>query len=293
MRLFVWRIMVFGSMNTEMCCENNCIFCYGNVDICHKMYLVYGAGHSSLKKRENFIFADNFSEDSIVKKYEPVDKYNIFQLLSLVKNDNSNYIQINSDGRVFSSFNFCNDCIDAGVDSFMIFLQGFSGEQHDFITGNPGSFNNTIEGIKNLVKLEQKLLVKVTIVKANFRNLPQIARVLFILGVDEILLEFVKPYGRACKNFKSVVPSLSMSLPFIRKTVEFGRLKKKNIFLKSIPFCFMKACEKNMVSDDLDDLKKSKKKFSKCKGCVVEKDCGGFYKEYLDMFGEKEFKFLI
>jgi len=181
---------------------------------------------------------------------------------------------------------------------------------HDYLTSSKGSFKQTIQGVINLKKLRQRVLTNTVITKSNFRHLPQIARLLVSLGVDQFQFAFVHPLGRAGENFYSVVPRMSMIEPYIKEGLEIGIQAKKEVMTEAITHCFMKYYENylaenlipstkiydaNLVIDDFNKVRKDegKTKGSRCHNCKYYGVCEGPWKEYPDVFGWEEFNPII
>jgi MoaA/NifB/PqqE/SkfB family radical SAM enzyme len=63
------------------------------------------------------------------------------------------HIQIQTNARRLAYEAFARACIDAGADEFAIALHGHESRLHDYVTRVPGSFDQTIQGIRNIRKM--------------------------------------------------------------------------------------------------------------------------------------------
>ena len=101
-------------------------------------------------------------------------------------------------------------------------VHGHIPELHDFLTRSQGSFNQTIQGIKNIKKHRVPIITNTVVTKPNYRYLPEIAKLLVKLGVNQFQLAFVHPIGNAYKNFDSIVPRISLAAPYIHRGLQIG-----------------------------------------------------------------------
>jgi MoaA/NifB/PqqE/SkfB family radical SAM enzyme len=164
-----------------------------------------------------------------------------------------------------------------------------------------------VAGIMNLKKLDQEVIMNTVITKSNYRHLPEIAKLLVSLDVDQFQLAFVHADGSAGKNFQSVVPRMSLAVPYVKKAIDIGRRFNKNVMTEAIPFCFMvgyedsisekvipetKIYEHDYIVENFTDARitRGKAKGGRCKKCRYYKICEGTWKEYPQKFGWEEFK---
>ncbi|MFQ5891326.1 MAG: hypothetical protein ACE5HW_00855, partial [Candidatus Methanofastidiosia archaeon] len=63
------------------------------------------------------------------------------------------------------------DIIRCGANEFFIYLHGHNAKIHDKITKTKGSFEQTIEGIKNLIDLNQNIHVRAMVTFENYKHL--------------------------------------------------------------------------------------------------------------------------
>ena len=215
-------------------------------------------------------------------------------------------IQIQSNGRMLAYPAMVDALMAAGVTEFSPALHGFTAAQHDFLTGCPGSFVQTCTGIKNVKARGAVVLTNTVITRSNFRNLPDIARLLVSLGVDQYQFAFVHPVGSAGDNFDAVVPRMQMIEGFVKSGLDVGIKAGLTVMTEAIPYCFMKGYEDRvaeriipatkifdagMVIDDYTLFRKAegKAKGPECARCDYFKVCEGPWKEYPERFGWSEF----
>lgn len=288
-------------IKTGFLCNNNCRFCVQSDNKCK--------GNRSFEEiKKDLVDSKNRCEGVVFTGGEITIRKDFFELIKLAKSLNYKIIQIQSNGRMFSSLDFCKKTIEAGATEFSPALHGYCKEQHDYLTQAKGSFNQTIKGIINLKSLGAIVLTNTVVVKSNYVNIPEIAELLVRLDVDQFQFAFVHAIGNALRNFDNIVPSISLAAPYIKKGLQIGIDTRKRVMSEAMPYCLMKGYEnyvaekyipeteirgeKHQNTDNYSAQRKNqgKKKFEQCKGCIYDKECEGTWKEYPEKYGDKEFE---
>jgi MoaA/NifB/PqqE/SkfB family radical SAM enzyme len=223
------------------------------------------------------------------------------------------FIQIQTNGRMFSYKDYCKALIKAGANEFSPAIHGSSAKIHDSLTQAPGSFDQTVQGIKVLKKLNQYVLTNSVVTRMNYKDLPDLARLLADLEVNQFQLAFmhINPIiANSPQLIKKIVPRYEDSIPYIKKSIDIGVKAGIKVMAEAIPYCFMKDYEKyiseqhipftSVVDDEteLEDyasyrISTGKSKGPQCKKCRYNKICEGPWREYPAIFGWSEFKPLI
>ncbi|MBM4398366.1 MAG: hypothetical protein FJ087_22085, partial [Deltaproteobacteria bacterium] len=97
---------------------------------------------------------------------------------------------------------------------------GHTAAVHDALTRVPGSFDETVAGIRNAVALKAPALdlgVNVTVATQNVGHLPAIADLAYDLGVRKLNLQLVTPFGRAGLR---VVPPMAHAVESVREVLD-------------------------------------------------------------------------
>lgn len=288
-------------IKTGFLCNNNCVFC---VQAHNKL-----KGNRSFEEiKKDLIDSRKRCNGVILTGGEVSIRKDFLDIVRLAKELGYEDIQIQTNGRMFCSLEFCKKTIEAGATQFSPALHGYCAAQHDYLTRDPGSFKQTVRGIQNMRSLGITILTNTVVVKSNYRDIPKIANLLVNLDVDQFQFAFVHPIGNAMKNYESVVPVMSLAAPYIHKGIEIGMLSGKRVMAEAIPYCMMRGYEqyvaermipdteirgkKHQNVDDYGEQRKSegKAKFKQCKNCSDYDICEGPWKEYPEYFGDEEFK---
>ena len=291
-------------IKTGFICNNNCRFCVQ----ADKKY----TGNRSFEEiKDNLIETRKRCDAVVFTGGEVTIRKDFFELIGMAKSLGYRVIQIQTNGRMFASMDFCRKAIEAGATEFSPALHGYCSEQHDFLTQAEGSFIQTVKGIKNLKSLGALVITNTVVVKQNFRDLEKIAELLVRLDVDQYQFAFVHPMGNAWKNFDSIVPSMSIAAPYIHRGLQIGIDSHKRVMAEAVPFCMMKGYEnyiaeriipetevRGVDSQNTNDftyqrLNYGKMKFSQCRRCIYNRICEGPWKEYPEKRGDTEFQMVM
>ena len=85
---------------------------------------------------------------------------------------------------------------DAGIRKAAISLDSTDPEMHDRFRGLPGAWNRTVEGIQACLRQGIGVLVNITVLRENYRQVAEIISFCESLGVTEFQLFFLVPTGR-------------------------------------------------------------------------------------------------
>lgn len=215
-------------------------------------------------------------------------------------------IQVQSNGRTFCYEDFCRRLVDAGVNEFGPSLHGSTAAIHDWLTGAPGAFVQTVAGIRTLKKLGQRVITNSVITKANYRDLPDLARLLVALGVDQFQFAYMHLAGRAGENKEWLAARKTLIEPYVKRALDVGARAGRAVMTEAIPYCRMSGYERHVAERiiprtriyDADRvipdytrarLDEGKARGPRCPECAWFNDCEGPWREYPELFGWDEF----
>ncbi len=232
-----------------------------------------------------------------------------FSLVRYARTMGYNCIMIQSNGRMFAYEEFCKKSIEAGANCFGLALHGSTKAVHDKLTRAPGSFDQTVQGIRNLKKLNQLVLMNTVISKPNYKDLPKIAKLFSSLGVEQFQFAFIhinQKIRNSPERIEKIVPRKSAVEKYLKQGLQIGIDNNIRVMVEAVPYCFMRGYEKYLsdrfipetsiegviVVDDFDKMRREQGKIKglKCIDCAYYKVCEGPWREYPEIFGWKEFK---
>ncbi|MDF1564212.1 MAG: radical SAM protein [Deltaproteobacteria bacterium] len=283
-------------------CNNHCAFCVqGNKREEH------GPRNAEQIEEDLKVGRQQGATELVLTGGEPTVHKNLLSVISLGRKLGYTNIQIQSNGRRFFYEDFCRAAIAAGATEFSPALHGSTAEVHEKLTEAPGSYEQVVTGIENLVRLGQPVVTNTVITTANYEQLPDLARLLVKLGVVQYQFAFVHILGSAQKNQQWLVPRKSDIMPYVREGLDVGRAAGVRCMTEAIPFCLMEGYEehvaeqiipKTLIYDadhTIDDygqyrMDQGKVRGPPCEGCAYLDRCEGPWREYPELFGWDEFK---
>jgi cyclic pyranopterin phosphate synthase len=168
-------------------------------------------------------------------------------------------------------------------------LHGHYPEIHDKLTRTPGSFEQTVKGIKNLLDLGYdpgRIVVNTVITKQNMQYLENIADfVLNDLKLPRTKFSFMEIEGNALKNMKELLPRFRETYPFLEKAAELAGKSGKKIIIEKGPLCFCPDIPN--VSYVFERVLIDTKRFIKpesCSACPSNGKCHGIHGNYVKLY---------
>lgn len=230
-------------------------------------------------------------------------------------------IMIATNGRMFSYYDYAYKAVKAGLTDIVFSIHGHTPEIHDYLTRTPGSFDQLHQGIKNIAKAAKELKKDLfmgsntTIVKPNYKTLPELGKHIRSLGIHNSEFIFVDcNEGGAYHNFYELVPKISDAAFYMRKCLDLFSPKKgiSNWDVRYVPLCyfldylnqiselkesvFFQTEHLDATEDRRDyDYVASRKKHArikpeKCKKCALYDYCEGLWVTYYQNYGDDELK---
>lgn len=287
-------------------CNNNCQFCLN----ANKRNLVNKTTRQiveeiALVRKKGFTYLEFIGG-------EPTIRADITDLIKFARQLKFKNIVMATNGRLFAYKEFARKIIQAGLTDLIFSIHGHQAESHDFLTQSKGSFQQIIQGIKNVQALGLKRLgTNTTIVKQNYRSLKEIGQLILKLGFRNSEFIFVDPtYGAAHDHFLKFVPKISQAVPYIRRCLDLGRGKAGHWTIRYVPLCYFvdyldqiselqesatfhtQHLAPDFINLDVENSRKrvARAKTKRCEACRFYDQCEGIWKEYLKYYGDKEFK---
>jgi len=296
----------FIKQETNICvgfsCNNKCLFCCEG----HNRQVRDKTTDQIVK---DILNAKNGGSSRIIfTGGEPTIRKDLLKLIRFAKKQEFKEIFVITNGRLCSNMEFSKKLLESGLTHILFSLNGSCSKIHDTLTQVPGSFKQTLNGIKNMKKLEICVENNTTINKMNYKGLINIAKLLINLKIDYFEFIFLNPSGFAKDNFNEIVPMYSEVAPYLHKALDLGIRSNIKVTAESMPFCLMQGYEKNMTEfymspireklmpqQNIYDLNESRKKYVKikgpnCKTCKYYCVCEGIWSEYAKRRGFAELK---
>jgi len=245
---------------------------------------------------------------------EPTIRKDILKLIKYAREAGYKDVGLSTNGRMLSYNDFAKKIIEAGVRRINFSLHGHEAALHDAVTRTPKTFEQTLQGIKNIQKIpDTTIIVNVVVSQLNYQYLTEIGKLLLSLKIKSFNTLDIIPDGHAKDAYRTLVVKmndLSTSLNNLESIIN----KFSLITFFDFPLCLFNAnlrenshttfitaqgriTTAKQVGYKPRRLKKEKKdiytdihkeRIKICNKCQFYKECGGVWKDYLDLYGEKE-----
>ncbi len=283
-------------------CNNNCIFC----SVGHKFPENKVKPWSEVKKHIEYAKKVNAKTFSFSGGEPTIFRY-LIKGIRYAKSLGIETIEIQSNGRMFCYKDFARKVVESGANRFLISLHGDNRELVDRMNMVPGSFDQTVQGIKNLKELGvENLRFSTVITKFNYNILPRIMKFLLKFDPIGIHVNYLIIDGNAYKYLDVVMPPrMSEVSPYVKEAIRIVKKAGKEIWIYSFPYCLLQGYEDTVAEmGNMDSIligpdfnislqknrHKHRVKARSCRSCRYFNVCLGVWKRYVRVYGMKEFK---
>lgn len=278
-------------------CNNNCLMCT-NPDNYREAQDQFEPGFllSRLEKfhRGEEAFLNNYRGSFTLTGGEPTLSADIFDILGHINRlFPQARIAVLTNGRIFCYARYAGKMLNAGANlDLVVSVHGHTAQLHDRITLVPGSFQQTVKGIANIMRLKtgsQALEIRVVIHKQNYKYLKQINEFIAVRfpRIERLVYIFFEAEGRAAANLKQLKLTYTQVRPYIEGLVGQIRLLRQVRFyhfpLCVLPENFYCLSWRTLPAYEITYLKS-------CAGCRLRPDCPGIPRNYLKYNGAGEFQ---
>ncbi len=224
---------------------------------------------------------------------EPTLYPQLLQIIKYARRLGYHQVNITSNGRSMSYPETAKKILASGITSLLISCHGSTAAIHDEAVAVKGAFVQTVEGIRNVIKMKPTSLdfgVNITLTKTNWHELPTYFALMDSLGVQKLNIQFLTPFGRTSEG---AVPDPAEIAPVLNRLLdEYG--SRIRTYLINVPFCFFTGYE-GFVTGDVMKLERNmvfvtqekvnlfkylagtRRKTEQCERCIFSIVCEGFY----------------
>jgi len=188
-------------MNITYKCANRCVFCATGDRV--SAALSWDKIESILRQHRN-----EGTDQLDIDGGEPTLHPRLIDAIELARGLGYRSINVTSNGRMLRDRSLAKSLVESGVTHLLISLHGATAEIHDEATGTPGSFEQTLSGIDNVMSLRPTGVdtgINVTITRGNVHHLMALAELAILKGFYKINFQFITPFGQA---YEDVVPPI-------------------------------------------------------------------------------------
>jgi MoaA/NifB/PqqE/SkfB family radical SAM enzyme len=237
---------------------------------------------------------------------EPTIRKDFLDILDEIRELGYPTVLLQTNGRKLARMNYARSVVDKGVGLFIVSMHGATALTQDRISKSLGSFQQAVDGLRNVKELGAKIRTNSVVCKDNFTELPDIADLCMDLGADHVNISALHTAGTALRNFSEVTPRYDEIQPYVLEAVDRAVRRDRMITLEGFPHCAIPGYEKHMIDWSQNQFKmlyrtfvfedyenymdaNARVKDERCQGCSHNDTCGGVYKEYAEFIGWDEF----
>ncbi len=188
-----------------------------------------------------------------------------------------------SNGRLFSDLKLVRDVASVGHPDFMIGIPLYSdvASRHDFVVQAKGAFDETVRGIMNLARCEQKIEVRFVIHRQTFERLPQTARFISrnLPFIDQVAFMGLEMMGFTKTNLEGLWIDPVDYQPQLRQAVRELTTSHINVMIYNHQLCVLEKELWPFARRSISDWKNIY--MPNCEPCMLRSECGGFFSSAL------------
>ncbi|HEY8473287.1 MAG TPA: radical SAM protein [Natronosporangium sp.] len=238
---------------------------------------------------------------------EPTIRRDLLEILEEIRDLGYPTVLLQTNGRKLARMAYARELVDRGVSLFIVSMHGATALTQDRISKSLGSFEQAVQGIRNVKQLGAKVRTNSVVCNDNYTEIPDIADLCMDLGADHVNISALHTSGTALRNFWEVTPRYDQIQPYVLAAVDRVVRRGRVVTLEGFPYCTIPGYEHYMIDwsenrfkmlyrtfifDDYETYMdtNARVKDERCRGCAFNDACGGVYKEYAEFIGWDEFQ---
>ena len=257
-------------------CNSNCIMCpipeniRRNSDVSDIDFLLLQLKH--IPKSANHITITGGEPFILGKK--------IFDLIRYIKKELPNTsLQILTNGRIFANKEYVRELVDNKPDNMEVGIpiHGADKDTHDYITSTPGSFEQTLTGVKRLIDGGVRVELRMVVSRLNEDCITDIADLIIqnLPGVSSVKIMGLEMLGNATINMEKVWIPYKEAFEASRKAIGVLMSAGIDVGLYNFPLCVVPSQYWGIYKRSIGESKM--KYLPECDNCSEKPVCGGFF----------------
>jgi len=151
---------------------------------------------------------------------EPTLREDLPEIVRTIDEHRAGRIVLQTNGRRFAYRAYARAMRESSSAlSLDVSLHGSTEAMHEYHTETPGSFKQTVLGIRNARAEGIEIGVTTVVTRSNYRHLADIAQIVAGLGARAVHFPIVERFGRAAQNALRLVPPRELVKPYLSRGV--------------------------------------------------------------------------
>jgi His-Xaa-Ser system radical SAM maturase HxsC len=148
---------------------------------------------------------------------------------------------------------------------------------HDYVVQADGAYDETVRGVLNLKRLQQRVEVRVVVHRQTYRRLPRLAEFLArnLIFVDHVALMGLEITGFTRANLDALWIDPTEYRNELREAVEILDSYGMHVSIYNHQLCLLDRQLWPFTVKSISDWKNEY--FEECGKCAVRRECGGFF----------------
>lgn len=188
-------------------------------------------------------------------------------------------IHILSNGRRFKDVDFVSTYANIGHPDMMVGIPIYADDPalHDYIVQAKDAFDETVRGVLNLKRFEQKVEIRVVIHQQSIKRLKQLCEFLTrnLLFVDHVALMGLEITGFTRANLDILWVDPCGYRDILSEAVGILASYGMNVSVYNHPLCLVNEDVRPYYRKSISDWKNEYA--PECAGCTKKNECGGFF----------------
>ncbi|MBI5531563.1 MAG: radical SAM protein [Deltaproteobacteria bacterium] len=296
-------------------CNNHCLFCMED----DRESRARAAERMTAERVRWVMEQHRGAQELCFTSGEPTTRADLPQFIRWARELGYERVSLMTNGRRLSYGPYAQALVRAGLNRVYVSIHGDSRSLHEGLTRTPGSFDQTMQGIRNVARLKPRgleLNSSTVLTRRNVDRQAEIYAVLRALGVDQVVFNALQLNGGALQHFDQVVPTYRQTRAGFERVLETAGDHGEAAFLVDVPMCVTeglpdnnrgyverhlhyetdRASEANGDAADplravhTTELDSAFRGYGEpCEGCIRRGACPGVYTSYVQRFGWGEF----
>jgi His-Xaa-Ser system radical SAM maturase HxsC len=204
----------------------------------------------------------------------------VFPLLQCAKEhfEKTNFLLL-TNGRAFALPGFADRYCDSAPSGMVtgVPIHGHVAQIHDAVTQAPGSFRQTLGGLKKMLALGAAIELRIVVSRLNAPYMQQIAQLIReqLRGADSVKFMAMEMLGNAARNRESLWIAYPAAYQSVKEALRILMRGGINVALYNFPLCAVDAQDHLLCAKSISAYKV---RFGEeCEACALRTDCAGVF----------------
>lgn len=214
------------------------------------------------------------------------DLFNLLKLINFKLPDTELHILTNA--RLFSNIEYAKLLLELDTSKIVWGVPIYSDyfELHDLIVNSKNAFYQTILGLHNLARFNQRIEIRTVLISRVIPRLPNLARFIYknLTFVEHVAFMGLENVGFAKNNLNSLWINPSEYYLQLREAINFLNKNNLNTSIYNIPLCLLPVDLWKFAKQSISEWKNIF--LHQCGSCIVKNECAGLFQTNLEKMEE-------